>query len=325
MKVLVVGLGSMGKRRIRLLRQISLEFEIIGVDTNNDRRKYCENEFSIYTEGSLDDILEVVKFDVAFICTSPLSHSQIITKCLNKKIDIFSELNLVADGYEQNISLAKNNKNILFLSSTFMYREEIIKINELLTKTSLHTNYIYHIGQYLPDWHPWENYSDFFVGDVRTNGCREIFAIELPWLIKVFGNISKITTEKRKISELNINYNDSYMLLVEHESGHKGMLAVDVVSRRPVRNLEIYNEEIYLQWNGSPNGLFLYDSEKKENVPIQLYNEVDRIDNYSDFIVENAYLNEIISFFECVNKRINNEYGFEEDIKVINLIDKIEA
>ena len=37
MKALIVGLGSMGKRRIRLLRGIDKNAEIIGVDTNPER------------------------------------------------------------------------------------------------------------------------------------------------------------------------------------------------------------------------------------------------------------------------------------------------
>ena len=35
------------------------------------------------------------------------------------------------------------------------------------------------LGQYLPDWHPWESYKSFFVSNKKTNGCRELFAIEL--------------------------------------------------------------------------------------------------------------------------------------------------
>lgn len=39
MKFLVVGLGSMGKRRIRLLKSNYNNIELIGVDTKEDRKK----------------------------------------------------------------------------------------------------------------------------------------------------------------------------------------------------------------------------------------------------------------------------------------------
>ena len=38
MRVLVVGLGSMGKRRIRLIKQIDPGIQVIGVDSKPDRR-----------------------------------------------------------------------------------------------------------------------------------------------------------------------------------------------------------------------------------------------------------------------------------------------
>ena len=53
------------------------------------------------------------------------------------------------------------------MSSTLQYRKEIQFIKEEVKKVSGKVNYIYHVGQYLPDWHPWENYKDFFVGDAR--------------------------------------------------------------------------------------------------------------------------------------------------------------
>ena len=40
---------------------------------------------------------------VAFVCTSPLSHSAVISECIKKGLHIFTELNLVADGYLENI------------------------------------------------------------------------------------------------------------------------------------------------------------------------------------------------------------------------------
>ncbi|MDW7662642.1 MAG: hypothetical protein SCL54_14590 [Bacillota bacterium] len=61
----------------------------------------------------------------------------------------------------------------------------------------------------------------------------------MPWLIDVFGDIVKVDATKNKISSLEIGYNDNYITVIHHHSGHKGVLAVDVVSRKVVRNLEI--------------------------------------------------------------------------------------
>ena len=39
MKLLVIGLGSMGKRRVRLLKEYDTSIEVIGLDKQEKRRK----------------------------------------------------------------------------------------------------------------------------------------------------------------------------------------------------------------------------------------------------------------------------------------------
>ena len=173
MNIVVIGLGSMGKRRIRLIREMFPHFCIYGVDGREDRRKDATETFGITCKETIDQISDTYSVDAAFICTSPLTHCNLIAQCLNQDWHVFTELNLVADGYKENMELAKRKGKKLFLSSTFFYREEIKYIRSKITADKK-WNYIYHIGQYLPDWHPWESYNEFFIGDKRTNGCREI-------------------------------------------------------------------------------------------------------------------------------------------------------
>ncbi|MDW7671638.1 MAG: Gfo/Idh/MocA family oxidoreductase [Bacillota bacterium] len=324
MKVAVIGLGSMGKRRIRLIQKLDDAIRIIGVDLSEERRMECENTYAIKTEERLEGLFKE-EVDCVFVCTSPLSHSSIITQCLNRKMHVFTELNLVADDYDKNIALAKGHGRVLFLSSTFLYREEIMRIKSLLAEAGCQVNYIYHVGQYLPDWHPWENYKDFFVGDNRSNGCREIFAIEMPWLVHVFGDIEKVDAIKSRISGLEIGYNDNYITVLHHRSGHKGVLAVDVVSRKAVRNLEVYGEDVYLQWDGSSGGLRIYDFEMREEIVLRVYDEIDKLEHYSDSIIENAYMSEIVNFFNAIKGEEKPKYSFEEDQRILELIDRIES
>jgi predicted dehydrogenase len=325
MNIVVIGLGSMGRRRIRLIKQYNNSYKIIGVDLNKERRITSESEFGIETRDSLEVAIKNHNLDCAIICTSPLSHSKLIKLCLENNLHVFTELNLVTDGYDENIQLAEEKNKILFLSSTFLHRAEINQIKKLVKMQDERLNYNYHIGQYLPDWHPWENYKDFFVGDKRTNGCREIFAIELPWLIEVFGNVKDIIVRKSRISSLNIDYDDNYMVILEHESGHKGMLAVDIVSRKAVRNLEVFGENLYLSWDGSAEGLKMMDIEKRIEENILLYEKVDQLNQYSKFVVENAYYDEIVSFFNVISNNIEPIYDFEKDKIILDLIDRIEA
>ncbi len=322
MNVVVTGLGSMGKRRIRLIKEIYPDFMIFGIESREDRRKDAEEEFGIKCSASFEEIKDNI--DCAFVCSSPLSHSSIISDCLKRKWNVFTELNLVSKGYEENIKLAKENSCVLFLSSTFLYREEIKYIRSRIT-ADRKWNYIYHIGQYLPDWHPWENYRDYFVGDRVTNGCREIMAIELPWLNAVYGKITGVRKASDKITGLSIDYDDNYMILTEHENGNKGVLVVDVVSPVAVRKFETYSENNYISWEGTPESLKEFNLDTGKIETVSLDEKTEHNDNYRSFIVENAYKNEIKEFFECVINGKKCEYGFEEDLEILKTADMLGA
>ena len=322
MNIVVIGLGSMGKRRIRLIKEMYPEHVICGVDGREDRRNEATKLFDISCFSSVYDV--DVKMDCAFICTSPLSHAVIISECLKHGWHVFTELNLVTDKYDENIKLAKENDCNLFLSSTFFYREETRYIGSKITE-SKKWNYIYHIGQYLPDWHPWENYKDFFIGDKRTNGCREIMAIELPWLMGAFGEIESTKSVSDKMTELNIGFDDNYMIHIKHKNGNKGTLIVDVVSPVAVRKLEAYAENSYISWNGTPDSIREFNPQTKKLEVVNLNEAAEHKDEYSEFIVENAYKNEIREFFDVVLNGKKPLYGFEQDKKILDVIDSMGA
>lgn len=321
MKVLVVGLGSMGKRRIRLMQQYDSTIEIVGVDADPERMRQVQEEFSVAGYGSIKEAVADGSVDCGFVCTSPLSHHVIIKELISYNLCVFTEINLVLDGYEDFVSVKEPK---LFLSSTFLYRNDV---NWMIDRVEgQKVNYIYHTGQYLPDWHPWENYNNFFVGDKRTNGCREILAIELPWITACFGDIKSFTVLKDKMTALSIDYPDNYYLQVQHENGSKGLLAVDVVARKAMRRMEIYNENMQIFWEGTPDSLQEWDAENGGIRKINTYDSVVNDKNYCENIIENAYMDEIDAFFTWVredDKKVR--YDFKKDAKILKLIDKIEV
>lgn len=320
MKYVVVGLGSMGRRRIRLLKKIIKDEEIIGIDTKQERLEQAEKEFQIKTFSSLECILEIG--DALLVCTSPLSHSSIIKQGLESGCHVFTELNLSSEGYEENCKLAREKQRVLFLSSTFLYRKEIQYLEEHIPSNN--NAYTYHVGQYLPDWHPWESYHNFFVADKRTNGCRELLAIELPWLVTVFGKITSFHCIRSHKSQLDLPYDDTYQLLIQHEKGNSGVLTIDLISRKAIRNLEVMNENAHYFWGGTPTTLQKYSLDHKTLEAIECYQNFENNPLYSDNIVENAYTDELIAFIEQIQTGKEPLYSFEKDLEILQLIDRIE-
>lgn len=325
MNVGVIGLGSMGKRRIRLIKSNFPDVDIIGIDNSEERCKEVEDLFNIKTLSNSDEFFEDNDCEAVFISTPPLTHSKIINDALNNNLSVFTEINLVKDMYDENIDLADENELTLFLSSTQLYRKEINYISSKISDFNKTTNYIYHIGNYLPDWHPWESYKNFFVGNKKTNGCREILTIELPWIVNTFGEIKQVHVSKNKITDLEVDYPDSFFVNVIHKNGSNGVLIIDLVSRHAVRNLEIINEDGYIQWDGTPEGLKEWNSNSNELDEINLYDEISNQEDYNQTIIENAYLEEIKDFFNTLNSNQKHGlYSFEKDKYILDVIDIIE-
>ena len=89
--IAVIGLGSMGKRRIRLLKN-QLGKKVIGIDTNIERLTEVTEIFHIPCYSSIELALNNHNIFAAVVSTSPLSHATIIHTLLDKKIHVFSEI-----------------------------------------------------------------------------------------------------------------------------------------------------------------------------------------------------------------------------------------
>ena len=327
MDFLVVGLGSMGKRRARLLKGLLPDCRVFGVDMSDERREQASS-LGITPFPSIPDALDSVRPDAALVCTSPVSHSGIIKTLLEAGLPVFTELNLLDDGYEENTKLAKEKGVPLFLSSTMLYRKETQYMKQLVDSfresTGKGVNYLYHIGQYLPDWHPWETYKNFFVSDRRTGGVREILGIDLPWLVDLFGDAECVHVEASRLTDLEISYPDTITFILKHASGTVGTMIVDVTSPKAVRHFECFGEGLHLFWEGSPKELYRFNTETKEKEYVDTYGVYEHDSRYSDNIVENAYVDELADFLSMLEKGTTPLWSFEKDQKVIDLINQID-
>ncbi|MBQ9274254.1 MAG: Gfo/Idh/MocA family oxidoreductase [Succinivibrio sp.] len=326
MKVLIAGLGSMGKRRLRLLR--SLGHEVYGIEAKDERRAEVAAELKLQTFPSLHEAIQEVQPEALCVCTPPLTHAAIIGEGLEAGLHVFSELNLVNSGYTENLALAAARNKVLFLSSTLLYRREISWIRRQVSQVQRRPDYLLHVGQYLPDWHPWDQLNDFFISKRRTNGCREILAIQLPWLIKTFGEIDEAHSAHRQASVLGLDFDDVYHLTLEHDSGTQGSFVCEVLSRPAAFNLEIFGEGLYIRWDGTPQGLYAANEHGKGLVRIDLYPESEDIEHkegYAPNIIENAYKTELETFISCIAGTGTPRYDWQDDVKTLALIDEIEG
>lgn len=325
MRIIVVGLGSMGKRRVRLLGNNFAEHQVAGVDQSESRRLETVEKFSIQVFADLMEGIREFQPEAAFICTPPLLHGKLANICLEHGLHVFTELNLVSDLYDVNLKIAREKGLTLFLSSTGLYRKETQFLRKAVAEYPGKLFYNYHVGQYLPLWHPWESYKDFFVGDKRTNGCREFLAINLPWILKTFGPVKDFHVIKSKVTGLDIEYEDCYIINLVHENGTIGSITVDVVAREAISSIYVAGENFLITWDGKVNNIKQLDTASGTWKTVESYPTVDRLAGYNANIIENAYTEEISVFLGTIAKQKIPLYSFEDDYATIRLMDAIEG
>lgn len=321
-KILVVGYGSMGRRRIRLTRELLPNAKFICVDSNEQRHIKAREDGHI-SVSSIDSGLEFSP-DMAFVCTSPGHHADIILKILEAGVHVFTELNLTSDSYGLIKETAEKNNAVVFVSSTLVYKRQMEIFKKNVRDQVKPLIYIYHVGQYLPDWHPWESYKDFFIGKKETNGIREILAIQLPWLVNTFGRVKDIKVSCQNCTELDIDFPDAVILNLIHENGCIGSFVVDVTSRKAITRLEIIGEDLHIFWDGHNDDLRILNLETKKMEHLQVYDTEQHIEGYSDNIAEEPYRDEIKEFIGAMEGK-PVRYGLEDDEYILSLIDKIES
>lgn len=320
MEVLVIGLGSMGKRRIRNL--IALGYKnIIGFDLRKDRRKEVEELYKIQTIEDFD-LVKIKKFDAWIISTSPDTHHVYMAEAISYETPAFIEASVLDTDFEFLIQKSKEKKVFLAPSCTLLFHPAISLISSIINtnKIGVITNVLYHSGQYLPDWHSYETVDQFYVSKKETGGAREIVPFELTWLTKIFGFPLRICGFNKKSIEIAgaEKIDDTYNLLLDYENFILN-LSVDVVSRHATRRLLINGDRGQLVWDWDDNFVQLYNADIKiwENIK---YDTIPAQLGYNKNITEQMYIEELNSFILSINNEKKYLNSLEEDHRVLKLL-----
>ena len=310
----------MGKRRIRNFQYLKQE-KIIGFDSREDRCKEASEKYSVETFQNISKALDK-KPDAMVISTPPDLHMKYAKIALENKIHFFTEASVVQDEMEDIIEMLDKNDIVGLPSCTMRYHPIVNEIRNILSKNIIGKplSFLYHSGQYLPDWHPWEDYRKFYVAKRETGACREIVPFELVWLIDLFGKIKTVSARKSKVSSLEIDIDDIYNILLEFENGIESTMTVDVITRFPFRQIKILGESgvILADWSERIVKYFT-----KEEGWIE--NRIDDGKIEEDYIHgEGPYIEEMKVFLESIQKNRKQPYTFKEDLQILKTLELIE-
>lgn len=323
MKALVIGLGSMGRRRVRCLQQHGLR-AICGFDTRADRRARAAQEYGVEVRERITGE-DVRGFDLVIISTPPDQHHTAIEWSIAAGKPCFVEASVVRDPLPPLAQRAADRGVLVAPSCTLRFHSAIRDITQLVQsgRYGKVCNFSYHCGQYLPDWHPWEKVTDYYVSNPLTGGAREIVPFELTWIVDAFGWPQGVHGMKLRTTDVGAPIDDTYAALLRFD-GFVGTLVVDVVARQAVRKLTLNFERASLSWDWDSGTVRVYEADPGRVLELHQPRSIAHA-GYHQSIGEAMYVAEIGSFLDAVRGRGRFPHTLQDDIRVLSLLEAIEG
>ena len=323
-KYLVIGLGSMGKRRIRCLLSLGIEpSSIFGFDMRDDRKSEAKELYDISLLNEIDELMPKEQPTV-LISVPPDVHHIYMKKCVEYQCHYFVEASVLDTDLEQ---IIEGSKEIVAApSSTLYFHPAIQMIKEIVSSEEFGkpANFVYHSGQYLPDWHSYEKVSEYYVSQRETGGGREIVPFELTWITNVFGFPKSVVGNHKKTIHIEgaENIDDTYSAILDW-GNFIGSLTVDVVSRMATRRLNLNFEKGMIIWDWDSD--YITVCNENGDVEKRHYKKDKSNSAYNKNISEQMYVDEINCFLNKIKDRSSHYPNtLEKDLSVLHLLYKIE-
>ncbi len=224
----------MGKRRARDL--LLLGHRVVGFDLRPERNAEARQRFGIPTVTSFVDLLGS-GVEAVVISTPPDQHLPYYELCFEHRLPFFTEANIFTPRADWFAERERTSGVRGYASATWRFYPLFQMLKDRLQEIGLEqVNSVHsHYGGYLPFWHPWERYTAFYAGQMRTSAAREMVPFELQWICWVFGPMGSVCALQDRRFPWATDMDDTYLLLLEFDSGLRGTLNVELHQVAPFR------------------------------------------------------------------------------------------
>jgi predicted dehydrogenase len=324
MRILVVGLGSMGRRRLRNLTHLG-GVELAGLEPGDERRAEVAAEFGIPAFASLDQALQSFRPQALVISTPPDRHTEYAVEAARHGLHFFTEASVVPGDTAELIGIAREAGVVGAPSCTMRFHPGVQRMRERIEAGAIGKPLLvtHHVGQYLPDWHPWEDYRTYYVAKRETGAAREIVPFELNWMAYLFGPVTAVAGMKSKLSSLEVDIDDVYSALVGFESGVQANLVIEVISRPAIRRARIvgeagtliwdWNERRVEEWSAATGAWTIHDDPPPVEGP------------GGSWVAENMYIEEMRGYLRAIAEGAEAyPFSLEEDHALLEALAQIE-
>ena len=263
MKIMIAGLGSIGRRHLRNLLALG-ERDILLYRTQ--RSTLPDDELAgIPVETDLEAAL--TRQPEAIIVSNPTAlHMQVAIPAAQAGCHLLLE-KPVAESMERipelEAAVSENGVRVL-VGFHFRYHPGLRYIRDMLAAGEIGRplSVRAHWGEYLPGWHPWEDYRQGYSARLDLGGGVVLtLSHPLDYLRWLFGEVAALWAFTGKNSDLELQVEDSAEIGLRFASGMLGSLHLDYNQRPPSHWLEVVGSQGTLHWDNLSGEVRVFQSE----------------------------------------------------------------
>jgi predicted dehydrogenase len=254
MKFLIAGLGSIGRRHFRNLIALG-ETDIVLLRSHH--ATLSDDELAGYpVETDLIEALKKHKPDAVIVANPTALHLDIAIPAAEAGCAILLE-KPVSHSLERLDVLqqtAKKSGSKILVGFQFRYHPTLNKARELIQEGALGKVLTVHVhwGEYLPNWHPWEDYRQSYAARADLGGGVIVTLTHpLDYLRYIVGEVESLWSFNGHISPLEIDVEDVAEIGLKFSNGAVGGLHLNYFQRPPVHRLEIIGTRGTLRWDNA--------------------------------------------------------------------------
>jgi predicted dehydrogenase len=309
----LVGRGSIGTRHLKNLKSLSCNNIVAFSEFPNKKKdEEFQKRYDIETLYSLEDLRRYNPG--AFVIANPTSeHLKVAKMALEMESHIFMEkpISNTLAGIEdlRNGMLGKNI--VFFLANNLRFHPALIKIKQYIEDNKFGDVYFARImaGQYLLDWHPWEDYRQSYSARKALGGGVVLtLQHEIDYAYWLFGKFKGIKSSVKKISDLEIDVEDVASIIIETESGTFIEIHLDYLQRPPKRTIQVQGSKGSIDYRFGDESLQFYDFDR------QTYNRIHDLNGYDN---NQTYIDEMKHFIKCLSGEERPKSGIEDAVYVL--------
>lgn len=225
MKVLIAGLGAIGQRHARNLRALygdELELlafrrrrlsHVVTETLARDDSRNVEADLGVTVFADLDEAL-AARPDAVFVCTPTSQHLEIAQRAADAGCHLFVEkpLSHTMQDVERLRETVMKKRLVVLVGCQWRYHPCVRWLRDVIHEGTLGTLAEAEIeyGEYLPDWHPYEDYRTSYAARAEMGGgvvLTQIHDYDLAWWL--FGPPRSVTATGGHVSDLEIDVEDT--------------------------------------------------------------------------------------------------------------------